>query len=311
LGIRKAYHAGTWYKGKEESLRRELEGLFLNNEFGPGKLPVCQNQKQRTIIGGVSPHAGFAYSGCSAAHTYFNLFKEKIPDTIIILGNHHQPYSKVGIMKEGMWETPLGNLTIDSELAKALLDNSNIIRDDVASFMQIKEYRKEHNIEIQLPFIKYCAGDNDTKIIPMKIRHDIPFNKIDELSKDIAKTINSFEKDIIIIASSDMSHYNVDNKEQLETLKKIDNAVINQILKFKFQNVLNPKKFIDVSLFNKFREDERDVSICGRQTITLALLICEKLNAIKAELLKYYISKDIHPSADPWTVGYFSGILMK
>ncbi|MHA1508605.1 MAG: AmmeMemoRadiSam system protein B [Promethearchaeota archaeon] len=98
MGIRKAYHAGTWYKGNEENLKQQLEELFLNNEFGPGKLPVCQNQKQRTIIGGVSPHAGFAYSGCSAAHTYFNLFKEKIPDTIIILGNHHQPYSKVGIM---------------------------------------------------------------------------------------------------------------------------------------------------------------------------------------------------------------------
>jgi AmmeMemoRadiSam system protein B len=309
LGIRKANYAGTWYKGKEENLRRELEELFLNNEFGPGKLPLCQNKKQRTIIGGISPHAGFTYSGCSAAHTYFNLFKEKIPDTIIILGNHHHPYSKVGIMKEGMWETPLGNLTIDSALAKALLNNSNIISDDTDSFM----HSMEHNIEIQLPFIKYCAGDKDTKIIPMKIRSDIKFNKIDELCEDIAETINSFEKDIIIVASSDMSHYNVDvdNTEQLEALKKIDQAVIDQFLKFNFENVLNPEKFIDISLFNKFRLGERRVSICGRQTITSALLLCKKLNAIKSELLKYYISKDIKPSKDPWTVGYFSGIIIK
>ena len=307
LVIRKAHYAGSWYKGNEESLRSELEDIFLNNEFGPGKLPLCENQKQRTIIGGVSSHAGFSYSGCSAAHTYLNLFKEKIPDTIIILGNHHHHYSKVGIMKEGIWETPLGNLTIDSELAKALLDNCNIISDDDASFMQVRE----HNIEIQLPFIKYCAGDKDTKIIPMKIKHDITYKKIEELSEDIAKTINHFEKDIIIVASSDMSHYNIYNKEQLETLKKIDQAVIEQFLKFNFENVLNPEKFIDARLFNKFGLGEKSPSICGRQTMTLVLKICKKLNAMKAELLKYYINKDIRPSADAWTVGYFSGILRK
>ena len=307
LGIRKAYHAGSWYSGKEDILRRDLEELFLNDEFGPGKLPVCQNQKQRTIIGGVSAHAGFSYSGCSAAHTYLNLFKEKIPDTIIILGNHHHPYSKVGIMKEGIWETPLGNLTIDSELAKAILDNCNIISDDEASFKHVSE----QNIEIQLPFIKYCAGDKDTKIIPMKIKHDITYKKIEELSEDIAKTINHFEKDIIIVASSDMSHYNIYNKEQLETLKKIDQAVIEQFLKFNFENVLNPEKFIDARLFNKFGLGEKSPSICGRQTMTLVLKICKKLNAMKAELLKYYINKDIRPSADAWTVGYFSGILRK
>ena len=307
LVIRKAQYAGSWYKGKEENLRMELEELFLNNEFGPGKLPLCQNQKQRTIIGGISSHAGFTYSGCSAAHTFFNLFKEKIPDTIIILGNHHHPYSKVGIMKDGAWETPLGDLTIDSELAKALLDNSNIINDDAVSFMKFKE----QNIEIQLPFIKYCAGDKDVKIVPVKITRHIKLEKIEELCGDIAKTINTSEKDIIIVASSDMSHYNIDTKEQLETLKEIDQAVIDQILNFNFEYVLNPEKFIDASLFNKFRLGEREASICGRQTISAALLICKKLNAIKSELLKYYTSKDISPSGHPWTVGYFSGILRK
>ena len=307
LVVRKAYKAGSWYQGAEKNLRMQLEALFLNNEFGPGNLPVCQNQKQRTIIGGVSPHASFGYSGCGAAHTYFNLFKEKIPDTIIILGNHHHPYSKVGIMKEGAWETPLGNLTIDSELAKALIDKCSIIRDDVDSFIQFKE----HNIEVQLPFIKYCAADKDTKIIPIKISRHIKFKQIGELSEDIAKTMISSEKDIIIVASSDMSHYNIYNEEQLQTLKMIDQSVIDQILKYNFENVLNPEKFIDVRLFNKFRLGERMPSICGRQTITTLLLICKKLNATKSELLKYYISKDIIPSEDPWTVGYFSGILMK
>ena len=104
IRIRKATHAGSWYKGKEESLREELEDLFLNNEFGPGKLPVSQNQKHRTIIGGISPHAGYSFSGRCAAFTYLNLFKEKIPDTVIILGTDHIGYGQVALLADGRSE---------------------------------------------------------------------------------------------------------------------------------------------------------------------------------------------------------------
>ncbi|MHA1488067.1 MAG: AmmeMemoRadiSam system protein B, partial [Promethearchaeota archaeon] len=105
MGIRKASHAGSWYPKNREDLIRDLEYSFSESEFGPGLLPETLHQDTRTIIGGVSPHAGYAFSGRCAAHTYLNLFKEKIPDTVIILGTDHVGYGKVALLADGAWET--------------------------------------------------------------------------------------------------------------------------------------------------------------------------------------------------------------
>ncbi len=211
LGIRKASHAGSWYPKNREDLIRDLEYNFSESEFGPGLLPETLNLDTRTIIGGVSPHAGYAYSGRCAAYTYLNLFKEKIPDTVIVLGTDHVGYGKVALLGDGAWETPLGNLLIDDELSKKILDTSDIIVEDRSAFTGFME--QEHNIEIQLPFIKYCAKDKDLKIIPIKITPRINFDVMDEISSDIANAVKSVDKDVVVVASSDMSHEYVHSEE--------------------------------------------------------------------------------------------------
>jgi len=293
--LRQATHAGSWYPRSKNSLLKAFKEYFMDKEFGPGEEPLSQNNKERRIVGGVSPHAGTAYSGPCAAFTYLNLFKEKIPDVVIILGTDHIGYHKIALMKKGEWETPLGNLSIDEELSKMIIDNSKIIEEDNTLFTGIKA-EQEHNIEIQLPFIKYCSQDKDVKIVTIKIAGVREFNVMNEIAKDIAETIEVVDKDIVVVASSDMSHKQVIGSQQLELFKKIDLDVIEE-----FRH-LNPEKTLEAA---------KKTSICGPQTITTLLLISKRLNATKGELLKYYTSSERTGSIDGYCVGYFSGILVR
>lgn len=293
LVIRKASHAGSWYPRKKEVLIKDLEASFHDSKFGPGKFPESLNMETRTIIGATSPHAGYAFSGRCAAFTYLNLFKEKIPDTVIVLGTDHVGYGRVALLGDGAWETPLGNLEIDVELSQKILETSDIIVDDSSAFTGFME--QEHNIEIQLPFIKYCSKDKDVKIVTIKIGGKKEYSVFEVLANDIATSIKALNKDVVIVASSDMSHKNVSNREQLEKFKKIDYDVIDAFVE------LDPKK----TLLNASK-----TTVCGAQTITTLMLICKNLNCSNGKLLKYYTSTDVRGEYG-YCVGYFSGILMK
>lgn len=300
--VRKAAVAGSFYPRYKPDLLRILNESFLNKDFGPGKEFSTLNQEQRTNIGGVSPHAGYIYSGCASAFTYLNLFKEKIPDTVIVLGTDHVGYGKVGLMEEGIWETPLGNLSIDSELSKEIVKNSDTIISDNSAFIGFP-FGREHNIEVQLPFIKYCAQDKDIKIVPIKISSK-NYETMEKLSTDISNAIKSCEKDCVIVASSDMTHKqprNISNpKNDLDDMRKKDQAVIDAFVEG------DPKKTFKTA---------QNTSVCGPQTITSLMLICNKLtnNQCKNKALKYYMSYDKGGGTGPceYSVGYFSGLIIK
>ena len=291
--IRKASHAGSWYPGKKEGLIKDLESSFKDSKFGPGKLPESLNMEKRTIIGAISPHAGYSFSGRCAAFTYLNLFKEKIPDTVIVLGTDHVGYGGVALLGDGAWETPLGSLEIDIELSQKIIETSDIVVDDSSAFTGLME--REHNIEIQLPFIKYCAKDKDVKIVTVKISGRKEYSVFEVLANDIATSIKALNKDVVVVASSDMSHKNVSNKEQLDQFKKIDREVINAFVDFDSKKTLSAAS---------------QTTVCGAQTITTLMLICKNLNCNSGKLLKYYTSTDVRGEYG-YCVGYFSGILMK
>jgi AmmeMemoRadiSam system protein B len=292
--IRKAIVAGHFYPRFKSDLLSILEESFVNDEFGPGEQLKTLNQENRTIIGGVSPHAGYVYSGCCAAFTYLNLFKEKIPDTIIILGTDHIGYGKVALMSEGEWETPLGNIGIDEDLSKKITDNSKIIINDESAFIG-HPFGREHNIEVQLPFIKYCAQEKDIKFIPIKVSIK-DFNILSELSKDIAKAIHSYDKDVVIVASSDMTHKEVYDSKQLANFKEKDQEVIDAFVNF------DPKGTLEAA---------SKTTVCGAQTITSLMMICKNLNANNGKFLKYYTSSEKTGNISGYCVGYFSGVLIK
>jgi AmmeMemoRadiSam system protein B len=132
--------------------------------------------------------------------------------------------------------------------------------------------------------------------VTIKIAGTRDFKVLSKISSEISNSINSVEKDIVIVASSDMSHKQVNNSNQLQKFKEFDFAVVEE-----FKN-LNPEKTLEAAL---------KTTVCGPQTITTVMLICKHLNATKGELLKYYTSSEKTGSLGGYCVGYFSGILVK
>ncbi len=303
MGIKKARLAGQWYPGTKDGLLNKLEGCFTDSTLGPGKKPASLNLDDRTIIGGVSPHAGIDFSGECAAHTYLNLFKEKIPDTVVVIGFEHRSPVNPSILGDGEWETPIGNLPIDSQLSNEILNISKTLKSDESAFL----HSSENSLELQMPFIKFCAGENDVKIVPIKIStHE--YKILNNIAIDIATAIKSVEKDIVIVASSDMSHEEVNSKKELEIFKSNDHRVIEQFLNLNAENVLNPEKIIPK---DKFLNPYNRVTVCGTITITTLILICQNLGATKCENLQYYTSSEKTGSLGGYCVGYFSGIIIK
>lgn len=282
FNLRQPAVAGSFYAGDSKSLNKQIENCFLH-KIGPGEIPLVNTNRENNIIGLVSPHAGYIYSGPVAANGFYKIALDGKPDTIIILGPNHQGFGEnISIMAEGRWKTPLGELEIDAEMAEDILKNSKIIKNDK------KAHKYEHSIEVQLPFIQYIFG-KDIKFVPICMtRQDI--NTDIEIAKSICSSV--VDKNILIIASSDFTHY-----EPQEYAKNVDKQAINAILEF------NPKKLYDMIY-------HQNLTMCGPGPITVMLIACETLGAKKAELLKYATSGDISGEYGR-VVGYASLIISK
>ncbi|MHA1473772.1 MAG: AmmeMemoRadiSam system protein B [Promethearchaeota archaeon] len=303
---RKPAVAGTFYPRFEKDIVNLIDKSFLDEKFGIGKKFVIENKKdgKRKVLGGISPHAGYVYSAPCAIHTIQEIFREGAPDTIIILGTQHTGYDKIGLMKAGMWKTPLGDLEIDSAVSSELLkESSNIIEDDSAFFGF--PHHREHNIEVQLPLIQYAAKNakKEIKIVPIKVGR-MEKNVLQELGKAIANVIKKNQnKDIAIIASSDMTHYQPRDPHNPDTeIKSIqknrDQAVIDAFEEFNWEKTLTKAN---------------ETSVCGPQTITTLMIAAKELGYKSAKELKYYTSYEKMGSRTPcdYSVGYFSGIILK
>ena len=305
--IRKPAAAGRFYPRFKREINNQIEECFKNKEFGPGKdlvIPKKPPQFQRSVLGGISPHAGYVYSGSGTAHTLINLFAEGMPDTVFILGTQHTGYYKAGLMVHGEWETPLGKVSIDSQLAQDILDNSDLIIEDDSAFNGYPHGR-EHNIEVQIPFLQYAAvlAEIDLKIVPIKIGV-METAQLEKIAKSISSAMQKNpERDIAIIASSDMTHYQPQNQNNPENeIQNVqiqrDKAIISAFEEKKWKEVYN--------LATK-------TSVCGPQTITTLMLIAKELNYTQNECLRYYTSYEKGGNKGPcdYSVGYFSGIIKK
>jgi AmmeMemoRadiSam system protein B len=146
--VRPPSHAENFYKGSVESLKRQIEECFLQ-KFGPGNLPKVNLPGERKIVSLVVPHAGYLYSGPTAANAYYELALDGIPDIFIIIGpNHTGLGSAVSIMIESVWRTPLGDALIDKHVSSDIQKLSKYIDIDESA------HRYEHSIEVQLPFLQ-------------------------------------------------------------------------------------------------------------------------------------------------------------
>lgn len=265
MKVRRASQAGAFYAGEKETLIEEIKGCFLHR-LGPRKLPKVNPEGGRRIIALICPHAGYMYSGPIASHSYYAMALDGVPDSVVILGpNHTGLGSGVSLMKEGVWETPLGKMEIDSELAERILASSSLIDLDETA------HAYEHSIEVQLPFLQYLYGGK-LRFVPIcMMMQDLETSV--EIGEGIAKA--SEGRNVILIASSDMTHY-----ESGESAKKKDKLAINAILD------LDERK-LDMAVRS------HNISMCGYGPVISVIKASKLLGAEKAELLAYGTSGDI------------------
>ncbi|KUO42556.1 MAG: hypothetical protein APZ16_02460 [Candidatus Hadarchaeum yellowstonense] len=268
--------AGQFYAGSRAELLRQIEECYLS-EHGPGKLPTVKRGPRR-LVGLVSPHAGYMYSGPVAAHGFARIAEDGIPRSVVILGpNHTGAGSGVAIMTSGKWKTPLGEIEIDRELGEGIRLASEIIDVDHLA------HAYEHSIEVQLPFLQHIFG-NAFKMVPICMMLQDEQTSL-EVGDAIAEA--AVGKDVLILASTDFTHY----EPQRSAVEK-DKKVIEKIIK------MDPSGVVRIV-------DEEGITMCGYGPVAAMLQAAKKLGAKKAELLKYATSGD---TAGPMAqvVGYAS-----
>jgi AmmeMemoRadiSam system protein B len=248
--------AGMFYERTESALKSHLKELFSGTDKKEGKSRIV-----------VSPHAGYVYSGKTAAHAIASL---READKFIVLGpNHTGMGMEFSIMDSGSWETPLGKCDIDAKLAGKLKSGGScsFIRDDELSHMQ------EHSIEVQLPFLQHRFGKfTFVPVCIMNLSYSDEFlSKCEALGKAIAKIMRT--ESVGLVASSDFSHYLPQDVADMK-----DEAVAGRILK------------LDLKGF--FRElEEVDASVCGYGPIAVAMAAAKELG-LKAKLIHKSSSGD-------------------
>ena len=262
--------AGSFYEASPERLREQVEGCLAANPKPKAK---------ERFIGAVVPHAGLMYSGHVAAAFYA---AAALPKRFIILCPNHTGFGHhAAINSEGEWQTPLGKVSIDSPLARALMKSSTLLADDW------RAHAREHSLEVQLPFLQQLAGD--FTFVPICLgaaRYDY----CQRIGDAIAEVVGGESEPIGILASSDLNHY----ENQTETLRK-DQLAIDQVL------ALDPEGLWRVV-------DESDVSMCGFIPTTTMIIAAKKLGATSARLIKHATSGDINGDYSH-VVGYASLIV--
>jgi AmmeMemoRadiSam system protein B len=265
---------------------------------------VKDSSESRTIFGGIVPHAGYTYSAACSAHTLQKICADSVPDTFIILGNVHTGYREISIMREGEWETPFGKQTIDHHLAELIIAHCSEIVADDSAFLGYP-HEREHNIEVQVPFIQYISkkAGKPIQFVPIAVGA-MKFEKLSAFGKQLGKMLQSVQgkKNIAVLASSDMTHHEPKNRSQpaddIKWQYEKDGAVMNAFEKGDIASVY---------------KNAQATTVCGPQTITSLMITGKEMGFEKTEKLKYYTSYDKMGGSGPcdYSVGYFSGVICK
>jgi len=255
--------AGQFYPGTEEQLRRMLEKLFHSEKVRP--------MASEAIV----PHAGYIYSGKVTARVFAKIKKAK---TFVILSpNHTGLGSEISISESNSWETPLGKIPVNMQLAEHIARESDAMFDELAHI-------EEHSVEVVLPFIQFLF--DRASIVPITMA-TTSFDAISELARALVKV--SKRHRFTLIASSDFSHF-----VPLKYAKKKDMQAVEYIKK------------LDAEGFYNIVEEQR-LSICGYAPITATILYCKAIGRKKGVLLKYDTSASKAGNVSS-VVGY-SGII--
>lgn len=260
--------AGRFYPRDPHDLRAEVQSYLSET-----KTPSFR------AIGCIAPHAGYMYSGHVAGAVFAHI---EIPQLCIVLCPNHTGMGKpLAIMSEGAWETPLGKVPIAAEVAAALKQRFPALQEDSAA------HRAEHAAEVELPFLQIRQPNLTFVPIAIGTRQ---FEILDSLGKAIADVVAAQIEPVLIVASSDMNHYEADAVTRVK-----DHRAIERIL------TLDPHGLHDVVT-------QQQISMCGFGPAVTMLTAARQLGARSAELVKYATSGDI--SGDRNRVVGYAGVVV-
>lgn len=258
--------SGQFYPRSKNDLSRELERCFANAP-----------STERSVLGAVVPHAGYMYSGSTAAYVYSVLPKA---DTFVMLGPNHTGYGSPVAVSSETWSTPLGEIGSDVEFIRAL--PGRIIDLDEGA------HKYEHSLEVQLPFLQHRFRKFNIVHICMGMQDE---ETAVDVGQEIAEAARKADKKIVVIASSDFTHYKPD-----KVARDNDAYFIESILG------------MDIPGFYS-RLHERNASVCGYGPIAAMLAATKGLGAKKTTLLKYSTSGDV--TGDTSAVVGYAGIIVE
>jgi len=265
--IRPPAVAGRFYPSDPQELTRQIE------EF------TSSTTAKRRAIACVVPHAGYVYSGRVAGAVYSAV---EIPARCILLGPRHFPQGQpMAILTEGSFQTPLGEAQIDSGMAVELARACPLLREDAVA------HAREHSLEVQLPFLQKIG--RDFRFVPVVLATD-RYGAMEELGRAVAQAVSAQREPVLVIASSDMNHYESDAVTRAK-----DEKAIARIL------ALDPR-----GLYDTVRGE--GITMCGYAATVAMLVAARELGAKEATLVRYATSGDVNGERDE-VVGY-AGIVV-
>jgi MEMO1 family protein len=260
--------AGRFYSRDPDTLMADVQSY------------ISPRQETVPVLGCVVPHAGYIYSGHVAGAVYARLY---VPHRCILLCPNHTGMGRpLSIVSDGAWETPLGSVPIDSALAGKLKQRFSLLSEDTAA------HRTEHAAEVQLPFLQACRPD--LMFVPIALGTG-QFEILETLGAAMAEVVGAQDERVLIIASSDMNHY---ENDQVTRIK--DHKAIERIL------TLDPRGLFDVVM-------NENISMCGFGPTIAMLTAAKRLGATSAELIKYATSGDV--SGDREMVVGYAGVAVQ
>ncbi len=247
--------ANMFYPGDKDRLKEQLSTY------------VRAVPEPKRVLAAVSPHAGYIYSGGVAGAVFSQI---RIPDAVVILGpNHRGMGASVALSASGTWDMPLGSVPINEAMAESILKVSTSgvkIKDDPGA------HAMEHSIEVQVPFLQFLRPE--VSIVPIALSH-LTYDACQEIGQALVQGIQDYGKEVLLVASTDMTHY-----ESQKSAKEKDKLAIDRILD------LDPAGLYETV-------SRHGISMCGVIPTTIALEACKALGAGKAELVRYATSGDV------------------
>ncbi|MBF0478460.1 MAG: AmmeMemoRadiSam system protein B [Candidatus Omnitrophica bacterium] len=262
--------AGQFYPADPKELSAEIDGYLKQAQVAPDPQPV------RMLI---APHAGYMYSAPVAAYSFKSASLGKYKTVIVIGPSHYLGFDGISIGLFDGYQTPLGTIPVDLELAKNLIDEKN-----GSSFVP-EAFNREHSVEVELPFIQKIFPD--AKIIPILVgQPDLSvLDKFAHLLSDKLKT----RTDILLVLSTDMSHYH-----PAAEANAMDHATIETVKKFDVKNLWTGCV-------------TRKLELCGFMPVTIGLLYAQYQGIHKIDFLKYADSGDATGDKTK-VVGYMAAV---